>query len=52
MFGSPYGFVHTDDGAFMGDEPNAASTWFPGNDHPSDKASFTFRVTVPEGPLA
>jgi aminopeptidase N len=32
----------------MGDEPNGASTWFPSNDHPSDKASFTFRVTVPE----
>ncbi len=47
VFGSPYGFVHTDDGAFIGDEPNAASTWFPSNDHPSDKASFTFRVTVP-----
>ena len=24
VFGSPYGFLHTDDGAFMGDEPNAA----------------------------
>jgi aminopeptidase N len=48
VFGSPYGFVHTDDGAFMGDEPNAASTWFPANDHPSDKASYTFRVTVPK----
>jgi aminopeptidase N len=47
VFGSPYGFVHTDDGAFMGDEPNAASTWFPSNDHPSDKAAFTFRATVP-----
>jgi aminopeptidase N len=48
VFGSPYGFVHTDDGAFMGDEPDAASTWFPANDHPSDKATFTFRVTVPK----
>jgi aminopeptidase N len=48
VFGSPYGFVHTDDGAFMGDEPNASSTWFPSNDHPSDKAAFTFRVTVPK----
>ncbi|MFL6055663.1 MAG: M1 family metallopeptidase [Actinoallomurus sp.] len=48
VFGSPYGFVHTDDGAFMGDEPNAASTWFPSNDHPSDKAAFTFKVTVPK----
>ncbi|MGH3389878.1 MAG: M1 family metallopeptidase [Actinomadura sp.] len=49
MFGSPYGFVHTDDGVFTGDQPNAASTWFPSNDHPSDKAAFTFRVTVPKG---
>jgi len=48
VFGSPYGFVHTDDGAFMGDEPNASSTWFPSNDHPRDKASYTFRVTVPK----
>jgi aminopeptidase N len=48
VFGSPYGFVHTDDGAFIGDEPNAASTWFPSNDHPGDKAAFTFRVTVPK----
>ena len=49
VFGSPYGFVHTDDGAFMGDEPNASSTWFPSNDHPRDKAAYTFRVTVPAG---
>ena len=49
VFGSPYGFVHTDDGAFMGDEPNAASTWIPMNDHPGDKATWTFRVTVPAG---
>jgi aminopeptidase N len=49
VFGSPYGFVHTDDGAFMGDEPNASSTWFPSNDHPIDKAAYTFRVTVPAG---
>ena len=38
VFGSPYGFLHTDDGNFVGAEPNAASTWFPFNDHPSDKA--------------
>jgi aminopeptidase N len=48
VFGSPYGFVNTDDGAFMGDEPNASSTWFPSNDHPSDKAAYTFHVTVPK----
>src|SRR5919202_3899098 len=49
VFGSPYGFIHTDDGAFMGDEPNATSTWIPLNDHPSDKATWTFRATVPAG---
>jgi aminopeptidase N len=47
--GSPYGFLHTPDGEFVGTEPDAASTWFPGNDHPSDKATFTFRITVPKG---
>src|SRR4029434_8460990 len=52
VFGSPYGFIHTDDGNFVGAEPNAASTWFPSNDHPSDKATYTFRVTVPEGVTA
>ena len=49
VFGSPYGFLHTDDGAFMGDEPNVASTWMPLSDHPSDKASWTIRATVPAG---
>src|SRR3954449_4135854 len=49
VFGSPYGFLHTDDGNFVGAEPNAASTWFPSNDHPSDKATYVFRITVPEG---
>jgi aminopeptidase N len=49
VFGSPYGFLHTDDGAFMGDEPNVASTWMPLSDHPSDKASWTIRATVPDG---
>ena len=30
-------------------EPDAARSWFPANDHPSDKATFTFRITVPAG---
>jgi aminopeptidase N len=48
VFGSPYGFLHTDDGAFEGDEPNVSSTWIASNDHPSDKATWTFRATVPK----
>jgi len=34
------------------DEPLGASTWFPANDHPSDKATYTFRLTVPESHVA
>lgn len=49
VFGSPYGFLHTPDGAFVGGEPDGPSTWFPVNDHPSDKAAYTIRVTVPKG---
>ena len=33
-------------------EPNGARTWFPANDHPLDKATFTFHVTVPDPLLA
>ena len=43
------GFIHTDDGALVIGEPHVAATWYPVNDHPSDKASYSFEVTVPEG---
>jgi hypothetical protein len=43
------GFIHTDDGAVIIGEPQVADTWYPVNDHPIDKASYTFRITVPEG---
>ncbi|MFD0689424.1 M1 family metallopeptidase [Actinomadura fibrosa] len=49
VFGSPYGFLHTPDGAFVGGEPNGSSTWFPVNDHPSDKATYDYRIAVPKG---
>ena len=49
VFGADYGWQYTPDGAFVGDEPNAAHTWFPSNDHPSDKATYTFDITVPQG---
>lgn len=44
-----YGFIPTKDGAFVTSEPNGAKTWFPCNDHPSDKATYDFDVTVPAG---
>jgi hypothetical protein len=43
------GFIHTDDGALVVGQPDVAATWYPVNDHPSDKAAYTFRITVPEG---
>ena len=43
------GFIATDDGAVIAGEPHVAATWFPANDHPLDKASFTYRVRVPAG---
>ena len=34
---------------FVLSQPEGASTWFPANDHPIDKARFNVAVTVPEG---
>ena len=45
----PAGFIHTDDGALIIGQPEVAATWFPVNDHPIDKASYTFIVTAPAG---
>ena len=35
-------------GIFVASQPNGSSTWFPVNDHPTDKATYTFRITVEE----
>ena len=42
------GFLSTRDGAFALGEPQSATTWFPVNDHPRDKALYTIAVTVPQ----
>jgi aminopeptidase N len=34
-------------GTYVAAEPISAHWWFPSNDHPSDKATFTFRITAP-----
>jgi aminopeptidase N len=34
--------------AFVVSEPAGAATFFPVNDHPTDKATYTFEVTAPE----
>ena len=42
------GVIPTDDGVVIAGQPEVADTWFPVNDHPLDKAAYTFRVTVPK----
>ncbi|MFJ3640387.1 M1 family metallopeptidase [Streptomyces sp. NPDC090108] len=50
--GSADGWITTDDGAFVAGEPQGAMTWFPANNHPKDKSSYDFTLTVPEGRTA
>jgi aminopeptidase N len=41
--------VRTTDGAVAVGEPDIAAWWYPANDHPSDKATFTITAIVPAG---
>ncbi|MFE1774125.1 M1 family metallopeptidase [Streptomyces sp. NPDC059008] len=42
------GWIRTSDGLAMANQADAAHRVFPCNDHPSDKALFTFHITVPQ----
>ena len=43
------GWSHAGDGTInVWGEPNAASTWFPNNNHPRDKAVYRFEISVPK----
>ncbi len=46
------GFFATGDGSYVLNQPDGARTWLPSNDHPSDKATWHFEVTVPTGTTA
>jgi aminopeptidase N len=50
--GSIEGWIPTDDGAFVVNEPQGSPGWYPANDNPRDKATYDFRVTVPSGNVA
>jgi aminopeptidase N len=41
------GWQKAGDTIYTLDEPQGAATWFPVNDTPADKATYTFRLTVP-----
>ncbi|MDO9303383.1 MAG: M1 family metallopeptidase, partial [Anaerolineales bacterium] len=42
------GWVTVDSGSFVLSEPDGSANYYPVNDHPLDKATYTFRVTVPD----
>ena len=50
--GLPSGWFNTPGGSYTLNEPDGAHSWLPCNDHPSDKATFTFRITVAPGVTA
>lgn len=49
MLGSSFasGWVRYATGVFVASEPAGARNWYPVNDHPLDKATYTLRITVP-----
>ncbi|MFF0556478.1 M1 family metallopeptidase [Streptomyces sp. NPDC004266] len=47
--GSEEGWLRTTGGAVAVGEPAGSMTWFPGNHHPSDKASYDLTLTLPAG---
>jgi aminopeptidase N len=43
------GWYHNDKNeVFTSNEVSGSATWYPVNDHPLDKASYSFRITVPK----
>jgi aminopeptidase N len=50
--GLPSGWFNTPGGSYTLNEPDGAHSWLPCNDHPSDKATYTFRITVAPGVTA
>lgn len=47
--GSSEGWMAWDRGIVALGEPQGSPSWFPSNDHPSDKATFALSITVPNG---
>jgi aminopeptidase N len=43
------GWIPTSDGAYVVNEPQGSPGWYPVNDSPKDKATFSFKVAVPAG---
>jgi aminopeptidase N len=48
LFGTAGWYAGPDGTINVMGEPNGAAAWFPANDHPRDKATFRFEITVPK----
>ncbi|MCL5428759.1 MAG: M1 family metallopeptidase [Chloroflexi bacterium] len=48
VFGPEYseGWIYYETGVVVAGEPTGASTWYPVNEHPIDKATYSFAITV------
>ncbi|HEX2906224.1 MAG TPA: M1 family metallopeptidase [Phototrophicaceae bacterium] len=42
-----HGWTRYDKGVYVASEPDGSAYWYPVNDHPLDKALYTFEITVP-----
>jgi aminopeptidase N len=46
--GGGIGWISDQTTIFVVSEPSGAMNWYPVNNHPTDKATYTFEITVPE----
>jgi aminopeptidase N len=46
--GYPVSWNHYEDGVMVAGEPSGSSGWYPVNEHPLDKATYSYRITVPD----
>ena len=49
---SKMGWLHRDGVIYTLGEPSGSMTWFPSNNHPTDKATYEIEIIVPEGVTA
>jgi aminopeptidase N len=42
------GWIRYPQGVYVSNEPDGAANWYPVNDHPLDKATYSFVITVPD----
>ncbi len=45
----PSGWTQQEGVIYTVSQPSGSMTWFPSNNHPTDKATYEIRITVPEG---